>query len=553
MSGTLSRREALGAVAVLAAPRAETPAIPPEVLKRHDETVERLLAAQVTDPASRWCGACPDDFGLHQPHPAAGILENFTAAFLHPGSKFYRSNLLVERMRLAARHLDRAQNEQGNINLLTTNFNSPPDTGFVVHAAASAACFASRHGERELLGLMERFLRRAGGGMASGGIHTPNHRWVVCSALAQVNELFPDPAYVRRIDQWLAEGIDIDEDGQYTERSTLVYNVVVNRSLVVMAAKLKRPELLDPVRRNLNSMLYLLHPGGEVVTEISRRQDQYNRGTIGRYWFPLRYLAVHDGDGRFAALADRFAAQHAGLPELMEYPELARRGPAHAPVPEEYERLFPSLGIARIRRGRTSATLILGGASRFLTFRRGEAVVNAVRFASAFFGKAQFIPDRAEKRGQSYCFRQSLAADYMQPLDPPRKVGPSDWAASRSARRRTEICRLEQMATVTEQKNGFRVRIQAHGTDDVPVAVEINLGEGGMLEGCAPAPRVADAWILEGRQAVYRAGEHRIRFGPGLRAHSYTQVRGAEPKLPGASVYLTGYTPFDHTLEFEWD
>jgi hypothetical protein len=28
-------------------------------------------------------------------------------------------------------------------------------------------------------------------------------------------------------------------------------------------------------------------------------------------------------------------------------------------------------------------------------------------------------------------------------------------------------------------------------------------------------------------------------------------VRGAQPKMPGASVYVTGFTPFDHTLDFE--
>ena len=28
-------------------------------------------------------------------------------------------------------------------------------------------------------------------------------------------------------------------------------------------------------------------------------------------------------------------------------------------------------------------------------------------------------------------------------------------------------------------------------------------------------------------------------------------LEGAEEKLPGASVYLTALTPFDHTLDFE--
>ena len=38
---------------------------------------------------------------------------------------------------------------------------------------------------------------------------------------------------------------------------------------------------------------------------------------------------------------------------------------------------------------------------------------------------------------------------------------------------------------------------------------------------------------------------------PGFAEHSYTQVRGAEPKLAGPSVYMTGLTPFDRTIDFE--
>jgi len=548
MTTDLSRREAVGAaVAAAAAPELDRALLP-----RHDAAVERLLKSQITDPASRGCGVYPDEFGLHHAGTAGGILESLTAAFLHPGSRYHRDRALVERMRLAAAYLQRAQNEHGNLDLIITNFNSPPDTAFVVHNVATSACLARRHGERELEALSAPFLRRAANALAVGGVHTPNHRWVVCSALAQLNELYPDPALVRRIDQWLAEGIDIDEDGQYTERSTLVYNVAVDHALVVMAAKLQRPDLLAPVRRNLVSMLYLLHPGFEVVTEISRRQDQYERGDIGRYWFPMRYLAVRDGDGRFAALADPFAARYARLSALMEYPELAAPGPPYAPLPEHYERQFPAVGIARIRRGPVSATLILGGSSRFFTLRRGAAVINAVRLASAFFGKGQFVPQQAEKRPGGYYFRQSLEGDYLQPLDQPYRVGPARWAQARLERRRTELCKLEQSALVTETANGFRVRLQAQGTAGVPVAVEVNLREGGTLEGCQPAPRVPDAWLLPAGHARYRLGGDEIRFGPGLGEHRYTQVRMAEPKLPGPSVYLTGYTPFDHSLLFEW-
>ncbi len=536
-----------------AAPAAWTsPRLEETVLERHAELVVRLLGRQITDPNSRWCGGYADEFGIHYPSSAAGILEIFTAAFLHSGSKFHRDPLLVQRMRLAAKYLERAQSADGFIDLPSTNFNSPPDTAFVVQPVARAACLAARHGEQEIARLVEGFLRRAAGGLSRGGIHTPNHRWVVCSALAQLYELYGDPACLRRIEQWLAEGIDIDEDGQYTERSTVVYNAVTNHALLVMAHKLKRFELLEPVRRNLNSMLYLLHPNGEVVTEISRRQDRYQRGDMGSYWFSLQYMAVHDQDGRFATLARSLAPRHAALGALMEYPELLRPLPPDAPLPEDYEKQFPALGIARIRRGPTSATLVLGGDSRFFTLRRGEAVVQAVRFASAFFGKGQFVPQQAVRRSDGYWFSQNLEASYYQPLDPPRRISPDEWSKARMQRRQSEICRLTQEAIVTESADGFRVRIRAYGTDHVPVAVEISFAEGGTLEGVQPAPKADGAWLFAGSWATYRRGGDMIRFGPGLREHSYTQVRLAEPKIPGPSVYLTTYTPVDHTIEFRW-
>jgi hypothetical protein len=553
-----SRREAialLGTAGVLAASDVTTQAQPPApgspidaAVERNDAAVRRLLETQITDPSSAWRGSVPDRDGLHSAGSAAGVAETLAASFVHPQSRFHDDDVVMERIRLAAGFLERAQSPQGNVDLLTTNFNSPPDTGFVVHLVATAAAIGRMHGKPVIADALRAFLVKAAGGMASGGVHTPNHRWVVSSALAQVNELFPDARYVRRIDEWLAEGIDIDADGQYTERSTLTYNVVTDRALVVMAAKLKRPDLLEPVRRNLRALTYLLHADGEVVTEISRRQDQYTRGGVSGYWFPLTYLAAMDQDGQFAALARR-AADGARLSALLEYPELSKPLPVSLPLPEDFEKSLPAIGITRIRRGPLSATLILGGSSRLFTLRQGDAVVEGVRFATAFFGKGQFIPDTAGKRGDRYLFRQALEAPYYQPLA--RQVDAGSWTATRAERRQTEIARLEQSAEITEVKNGFRFRARAEGTAGVPLAIEICFREGGQLEGCREVPASPGSWLLERGMGVYRAGRSQIRFGPGTAPHQYVQVRGAEPRLPGQSVYLTGYTPFDQTLMFE--
>jgi len=221
------------------------------------------------------------------------------------------------------------------------------------------------------------------------------------------------------------------------------------------------------------------------------------------------------------------------------------------PLPDNYERYFPHIGVTRVRRGPVSVTMV-DRASRWLTFRNGDAVVTALRFASAFFGKAQFVPGAVESRDGSYHFEQRLDAGYYQPLDPSRKIGTEQWAEARGGRRRTEVCQLVQSATVTVRPGGLRVRLRSSGTDGVPLALEINLREGGKLEGAPPVKGVPDAFLLASGAATYRMGSGVIRFGPGAAPHQYTQIRGGDAKLPGPSVYITGYTPFDHTLEFDF-
>ena len=295
-------------------------------------------------------------------------------------------------------------------------------------------------------------------------------------------------------------------------------------------------------------ILYLLHPDGEVVTEVSKRQDQFVRGTMAGYWFPVNYLAVHDGDGQFAALARGLVPDNARLSALLEYPELTNALPPAEALPEDYEKWFGAVGLARIRRGRWDATMVLKDSSRFFSARNGGVVIQAVRFATSFFGKGQFIPTIFEKRGKTWVMRQSLEGPYYQPVE--GQVTRDNWLAVRKERRQTQVAKLEQSLEIAETKSGFTLRVRASGTVNVPVAVEIGFREGGQLEGCTPAP-AKPGLLLAGGTGVYRAGKNFIRFGPGAAPHQYTELRGAEPKLPGQSVYITGFTPFDHTITLE--
>jgi hypothetical protein len=514
--------------------------IPKAIVERHDAAVAHHLANQVTDPASRFFGSSPDADGLHHPTQAAGLWSTYTTAFLCPQSRYHRQRELLARMGATTKFVDASISAEGNLYSPITNFNSPPDTAFVVRGAAGAALLARQANVREITNIVEPRLKTFGRGLVSGGIHTPNHRWVNCGAMAQLIELFPDSAYVRRIDQWLAEGFDIDSDGQWSERSTAMYNGHVNTGFIVMADKLKRPELLDPVRRNLEAMLYLLHDNLEVDTGFSIRQDRDTAGSLATSWFGIQYFAAKLNDRRFGGVAKGLFPKFASLSELMLWPELNRLDFPADPPPSNYVRDFPHNHFVRIRRGPASVTLHTKGRDRFLTLRHGEAMIHAVRFATAFFGKAQFVPDSFEKTGDGWRLTQDLEGPYYQPFTPPRQIGPDDWAATQKLRSQSEVCKLRQMATVSELPNGIRLVVEASGTDMVPLAIEI----------CPNQPAAGVDNSLFAAETTTVGGTIRIKGG-GCE-HRYINVRGALPRLSPLSFYITGLTPFRRTIDFTW-
>ena len=407
-----------------------------------------------------------------------------------------------------------------------------------------------RAGQRELFSAFEPFLRKAAAGLTVGGVHTPNHRWVVCSALAQLYELFGESGYLRRIDEWLAEGIDIDEDGQYTERSTVTYNGVTNRALTIAALKLKRPELLEPVRRNLDAMLHLLHSNLDVTTEFSRRQDKYTRGDMKSHWMAVRHLAIADQNGQLATLARHLDANYANLALMMEYPELSRPLPAAEPLPDSYERLFPHVGVVRYRSGKTSATFLSDNDVLF-SLHHGDAAITSVAFAAAWFGLAHFRGKKLEKAERGYQTAQSLDWGYWQPFMPVRKIPAGVWDEVRPLRRRTNECFLQQSAAIERTSAGFRLRIRSGGTEPVPVTIRIGVPHEAAVEGCSAAPEGAKGLFLKSGYATITQGRNRIRVGPGSFRHWCT----SPVKLPAAvtdfAIYITGTTPFDHVVDFE--
>ncbi len=538
-----------------------------EMVQANDARIPALLARQERTAGHRWRGGLPDGHGIFSAGGGAGFVSALACAAVAPGSRYAGGAELVEPLRRAAEFLRAIQHEDGTIDLYTTNFRSPPDLAFVLEVVCPAGALLRGSGVPALRSVAEEFgefIRRAADALVTGGVHTPNHRWVVCAGLALAHSLYPDPRYVARVGEWLAEGIDIDPDGQYTEKSTTVYSPVVNRALITVARLLDRPALLEAVRRNLEMTLYYVHPDGEVVTEASRRQDRYQRGSMARYYYGYRWLALRDGNGRFAAMTrqiERQARKQIGeLPALLAEPELRRELPADAPLPTDYAKVFAHSALARIRRGAASATVLAQNTTVF-SFRKGAAALEAVRFASAFFGKGQFEGAELVVRDGKYLLRQELDGPYFQPLSRDQiangdhvRMAPNGTLApgAKALRARSNVQTLVatcEVAEVAGQPGAFELAIALRGTERVPVAVELAFRHGGKLEGVEPAGDGAkDAFVLRGAQGRYTAGGDTIEFGPGRVEHTYVQLRGALPKWDGQCVYLTGVTPFEVRL-----
>ena len=345
----------------------------------------------------------------------------------------------------------------------------------------------------------------------------------------------------------------MDPDGQYHEKSTFIYSPLSNRTLISIAQGFGKPELLNYVRRNLEMTFYYVHPNGEVVTEVSGRQDRAIIGTLENYYYPYRFMAHYDGDGRYAAMCrliekTAFPKTAPYLYLFLEDHSLWKELPPSEPLPTDYIQAFPYSGLVRIRRGDYDASVVSKN-PLFFTFHNGRAVLQGVRVASAFFGKGQFSSDEILREEGKWILKSELQGPYYQPFTGDWIPGDGDWGKMpRGQREQTEIQHLETKVIIQESGRGFELTFDISGTDNVPVSMELIFRPGGAFSGVELHDPTNDSYLLKDGFGSYSFGGDVIDFGPGTYAHSWLQLRGALPKMDAPTVYLTGFTPFHRKI-----
>lgn len=537
-----------------------------------------------------------------QPRGLTRELRRLVTPFVWRDSIYYHNETLIPHMQEMLTVLIKLQHSDGTFT--NGNRHSPPDTGFQIEDFGIMVRILERDNHpisSPLAQSIREILVKAGKGLAKGGIHTPNHRWKVCAALARISTITNNKSLIKRIDEWLAEGIDIDDDGIYSERSPIYYSEVTNPSLLTVASEIGYTDLIDYVRRNLELTIEHSVPNGEVEIIQSRRQDQKDQEP--RYitsFYPLyRELALRDRNERFAAMArliERKFAPSLGdyLGNLMERPELAAKLPESEEPFVDFDKHYKTAGLVRTRRDKLTVS-IFGGTdwynshgkqTQFFNFIgsglstnptmfrawNGGLVLEAIRLFPNFFSMGPFRSDGVVHKQGITQLRSEIEVPYYLPLPARDRDRDGNYDMSRSIdgrfysklefdKRPTAVRRLQTGVIIAPSSSGYDLTFEVSGEDDVEMTLELTFRPGGTLEGAEEAKNADGETIhhLKKGKATYTVGKDSVTFGSGngdglIAPDSGEQYSwlGGNLNMVGEKVYITGKTPLNYTLSVEF-
>jgi hypothetical protein len=551
-----------------------------------DEAFRRAVIEAADAAVDAVLATAPDDvdtghIGLYR--ATMRDIKLLAAAYLANGGRHTGDAALVSRAVTYAEALAGMQAASG-LFVGGDNIESPPDTAFAINdvcdtlelirRAAVPALVPALAPLDELLGAIADAAAPA---MVAGGVHTPNHRWELAAVLARLHRRRADPEVRARAESWLAEGIDLQSDGLYSERSAVYAVFVSNPSLALIGDVFDRPDLHDVVVRNLEATLGLILPDGTVETVQSRRQDQ--RGELfplAPYLVAYRRFAIERGRGDLAWAAEHAAAQgiiepQTVLTELLLDPSLAE--PLPDAEPPAATRRAEWAASRLVVDANPSRTLVVYGGSDYSSQRRirsglannptflrmfaGDVVLDSVRLSRDFFGLGPFRAAQIEHDGDAVVLVERLEGRYYQPLaeDDRRADGAYDLAdesrfsaAMSFADRPTETVVLRTRIAARPTADGVELEITTDGPG-LPWALELAFRAGGTFEGAA---EVSDGVVrLDSGTARYRVGDSAVEFGPGTGAAGPARYQpgedysylGATDAAGGIRAYIVGSSP----------
>lgn len=546
-----------------------------------DHTVEILMSRQVWDQNSRWYGGFLDPLRLlAEPWHAAGGVDVMSAVLAEPASRHFKSQRVLEAALAAIDYVNRCQYPNGTIDAyFVGDMQAAPNVAFVSRMLCRAEKKLSTLEENDdildLRDRIRRFLSRAGAAMIDRRAYTASDRWVIADALLQLNELIPNPKLVDRAMRYLDEGIDINEDGMYSERSTF-HGLLTNEALISIGELTGDSRYHDYVARNLELVAYLIQPNGEDAYQFSARQDVVVPGVLVGGDDVFRYMAAKTRNGLFASMADLLTPSSEEIDAIIaqeketwsaEIPDDAVTFPSlkyswlgpicdrgkllsswaycstgdiqRLPLPTTYRKVFPASRLVRYREDGVAAS-VMAMQPNIFSLHAGDVVLEGFRIRYLYHNWKSFIPLEFAVQESDYVLLGRFLGTHEGPKFP------------------EEDADLFTVVTITPERRKWRFRVTINGQPMVPVQLEFAVRPSGRIVRDGVSEEVAalrNHFVGGDFELVGKRG--RIRFR-GVPRRVHRQIDSSGPwmgNIPMVSLYTTAFSPCELTFEIEgeWD
>ena len=528
-------------------------------VKSSDIRTQEFLLKQEKNPSSPAYGGMLED--VINVKPTVYAMATAIAVYFHPQSKFYQSEQLLKALELAADFVARFQRENGSFDYPICNFYSAPDTSFCFKRLIAAYRLMVKYDSAQtttasLQAKCLKIMHHALNGICEGGFHTPNHRWAIAAALLQGANLFKNETEFSerlrvRAQQYLAEGIDGDEYGDYAERSTGNYNAVVNNAMMALYQETGDEAYLGYVIRNLQMMLTYFDEDDTIFNQNSTRQDRGRLDRPDKYFYQYLYVCSIKDYPEFDAAAHRIIQNNITRGELapdclhiiMRHDNMRSHSFGEPGFPKEYRKYYPNAGVMRVKRPSFTYTT-LRDRSQFLFFKSGSIELS-LRIGVAYCDTRSFLARRFTQTEDGCVMQDTAQGWYYEPFEQPPETN-DWWAMDHTKRSKVITSKLDVSVAVKETEDGLALSIDTEGLDKLPLRLEIMTPAASILnhQSFYQTANAGQTIILRDGTLQIENGVDIVEIGPGFGEHTFKgHYSGEEKNEVGATICCNAYTP----------
>jgi hypothetical protein len=534
------------------------------LLEGAEQRVDSLLTYQVLREEDRnYGGVAMRERSYPQAKSTIYRITPAICTYVNPESRFHENEEVRTRILLALNYIRGKQRESGCFDLENCNFDSAPDTAFCVKRLLPLYRILERYpaaGMETAKKMLREISEKALEGIADGGFHTPNHRWAIASILADGSRLFDLPYLMEKAYEYLREGIDCNEYGEYSERSAITYNAVNNAAMITLYEATGEEKYLEYVRRNLAMMLTYFEDDGSIFSENSTRQDKGAKAFPRDYFYQYLYVAARGGDPKYGRAARRIIDDNRRMnlrkaPDCLHYIMLDDLMQQYvfdgSGFLDSYERYYQASGIMRFKSGKVSYSLVEESAKP-LFFNTGSLGF-FMRGSIGYFEKRHILLDDLTPIEGGY--RTTFHADgwYYLPFEQVDEEIVDFFAIDNTKRKKIIKNTVDIDIELLHREGGFDISFTSRGIDEVSVLLEWVIPSDCEVESdafyCISQPG-GTVFVRQGHVEV-RRGMDRFSIGPmGVSKYILKGNYGSEPSSESDFTLGTVMTtPFKKVFE----